>query len=303
MSGSLRLPEQGGASLNTGSREGGEGSGRGPRQSKGGTTLVELYEALRQYRSSGKAGGLEGQRAHGRLYKVLFTVLYNWARRDRRLHEPEDVAHSILQEIFEKVGQCRALDYIDAGRGIPGAFAWVKLVYQSRCADWLRREKRHAVLPGVAYDTNGTEPSDAGVVEQQAAEQAQRDALAAKRLAADRAREAIRRLIRTEVPPSLLEEAKKLEVGLTLEKLNLQLHVFERVRLQGIPTYDVGVELGQQGGRKTIQDRVSKWVERGKHALWIGARLALEEEEEPAVREELGKLVLSLAKPLRRRKS
>jgi hypothetical protein len=219
------------------------------------------------------------------------------------LREPEDVAHSILQEIFEKVGQCRALDYSDTNRGIPGACAWVRTVYQNRCADWLRREKRQVILLGAAYDTSGTESSDAGVVEQQAAEQAERDALDAKRLATDRARAAIRRLIRTGVPLLLLEEAKKLEVGLTLEMLDHQLHVFERVRRQGSPTYDVGVELGQQGSRKTIQDRVSKWVERGKHALWIGARLALEEEEEPAVREELGKLVLSLTKPLRRRKS
>jgi DNA-directed RNA polymerase specialized sigma24 family protein len=300
MRGSLRLPEQGGTPLNTDSSAEGEGFERVPRQTGGGTIPEQLYEALKEYRDRGRAGGLEGQRVQRRLFAVLNRVLSRLVRGDSRLlpHEVDDATQYILIEIFQKVDQCKALNHEVPERRIAGTFSWVRTVFSTRLADWLRKEKRHAV-PQVVPDIGDAEADELGDARKQAAEDAEQDALQVQRQAAEHARAFIRRLIQTGQPEARHREAKKLGVGSTLKMLNLQLLAFEEVRLKGRATHEVGVALGVDEERKTVQDRVSKWVERGRKALLLGAQLALEEEQELVVKKELEKLAHSLAQPMR----
>jgi hypothetical protein len=277
--------------------EQGDGSTRAAQQSSVG---LPLYEALRDYRNRDRASPLASKKAESRLFGVLSRWATSMAKRDGlQSHEADEVAALFVDVIFRNVAQCQALDHSEPNRAVAGTVTWTRKVYQSRLADWRREKKRHARLVLAGDELGGMGSAEADSSEQQVAEQAEREEQQVRRHAADKARAAVRLLIQTQQPGQLHQEAKRLGVGLTLEMLNLQIQVFERVRFNGEATYDVGVSLNQRGKRKQVQDRVSKWVERGRSALLLGVRLALEQQQEAAVREELDKLARSLAQPMK----
>jgi DNA-directed RNA polymerase specialized sigma24 family protein len=266
---------------------------------------MRLYEALRDYRNRDQAAPLARRRAESRLFELLFRMATKSLAHQACLqpHEAEEVAALFIDSVFKSVGQCQALDYADPARAVAGTVTWVRKVYQSRLIDWRRQEKRHSRVVPVEGELSGVGDTEAERSGQHVAEQVTREEHQVLRQAVDKAREAVRQFVQTGQPEALLREARKHGVGRTLEMLNLQIQAFERVHFNKEPTYDVALALGQQdeGDRLKLQNRVSQWVGRGRHALLLGARLALEQTDETDVRQELERLTHSLAQPLKKK--
>lgn len=266
------------------------GTADGPQPLSPVYQLWEILRALRQPASRRKE--------ESRLFQLLFPQLYTWARkRGQAHHDAEDVASYILSAIFQSFNQCRGLDSQDPGCGMAETFNWYRRVRETRYVDWLRRQGAHGSQAGRVLEQQSASEEPAAVPAEAS------ESLEARQLAVDAARQCIREVIRSRQPDALYQQARELEVGLTLSEIDRQLHVFERVRWRGERTYEVGISLGESGARKQIQDRVSKWVERGRKALLVGARCALMRAEYLAVREELELLASKLTEPLKRRKA
>ncbi|WP_224242893.1 hypothetical protein [Hyalangium gracile] len=198
-----------------------------------------------------------------------------------------------MSEVCRWLPKCKGLDNRDPERGAAETFNWVRSVRESRFQDWVRQKQRRPQLELVEElpEEAPEEPPEKHLGRE------------ARMRALEAARQGIRQIIREQAPRPYFEQARHLQVGLTLPELNKQLHTFERVRWHQEPTLDVGVSLGESGTRKQIQDRVSQWVKRGGRALMVGAQYAQTQVKDADVREVLENLAKMLAEPLKRRKT
>lgn len=231
--------------------------------------------------------------ARGRIARLIQGRVTAMVRR-RLGHTPEaeDVVQDTQIWIQQRLDRPYGTKNPDDRIGEAQCWRWVFDQTRSRLSDWFRRKKRR----GEIKERVRSEGRAAVVMEPPVQRWSREASLAL-------AWEAYVHFLESETPPEgPLAEARRRGAPMDLAYFRTCYVLWLRVRLEGRATWEIGVESGFEGSKKTVQNRVSQMVKRGAIAMSIGAAIAADEELDPAGREDLAELRRWLEVPLKRGK-
>lgn len=265
-----------------------------------GESPAPLVGLLRQLHDAREQGDELGQRrlqsrlvdfVQFRVQRVVAGAL-NACEADRMAAQ-----NNALITIIRKWEQCRAIAESDVDLGERKAWAWITMVAFSKAKDQAKKNQR-------LKDRQRRElERERWRMEQRLAAQPEpslRDTPDVYFWALGVAAKCACKIIEDGEPRDLRREAREHQVYASLERVKRSIQDWEYSRLSNKTQYEIALDRGYEGDKARLQNRVAKSVERGRWALWIGARLAASLADNMQDRETFQLLVDELARPRRK---